>query len=214
MACVNAVDMDTKRTGYHHGNLKAAFEAIAWDTVQAKGAEALSLRACARAAGVDPAAIYRHFKSKDEILNALAARAFGEMAEQMVIAERAVEAKGASQQLIEIGMAYVRYAMAEPHIFRMMFEQAGRGMPRDIYQYASDGRDAYRILQDGWARVRPSDGPADRFEFALWTASHGLSSLMVASLGPDTETAREGLARDVLETILMGCVARSERLPT
>ena len=186
--------MSGKRSDYHHGNLRAAFEAIAWETVRTRGADALSLRACAREAGVDPAAIYRHFKSKEDILNALTSRAFQELAEGMVAAEATVA--DAERQLMEIGMAYVRYARSEPHIFRMMFDQAGRAKADAVMGVASDGRYAYQVLRDGWARLNAGDpAGAERFEFALWTGSHGVSSLLVSGLGPEDAAAQDAITR-------------------
>jgi AcrR family transcriptional regulator len=49
--------------------------------VDREGADALTLRNLGAALGVDPTAVYRHFRDKDEILLAMADRLFGEMAD-------------------------------------------------------------------------------------------------------------------------------------
>jgi len=99
--------------------------------------------------------------------------------------------------------------MTNPHIFGMMFEKARRDASGAVSGRASDGRDAYQILQDGWARVQPDSPNSERFEFALWTGSHGLSSLLVTGIGPTEADQKDALARDVLGTILAGCLARA-----
>ena len=64
------------RRGYHHGNLRRALLDAAIALIQSEGADALTLRAAARAAGVSQAAPYRHFTDKDELLAAVAEEGF------------------------------------------------------------------------------------------------------------------------------------------
>ena len=65
---------DTSRA-YHHGDLRRGLIEAAQRLLEAQGADALSLRAVAREAGVSPAAPYHHFKDKNELLDAVARRA-------------------------------------------------------------------------------------------------------------------------------------------
>ena len=58
---------------YHHGDLARALLRQALETVAQGGAAELSLRAVARAAGVAPAAVYRHFADRRALLSACAA---------------------------------------------------------------------------------------------------------------------------------------------
>jgi len=171
--------MTAETKTYHHGDLRAEITRIAWDQVAADGADRLSLRACARAANVDPAAVYRHFKSKDAIITALSQRAFTDLALQMEAAEAAAADKGQDQILIDIGLAYVTYATENPRLFAMMFEAAGRLPMQDI--------------------------GLDTTAFTLWSAVHGLSSLFNAGLGPQTPQARQERALAVSRAVLAGC---------
>lgn len=123
---------------YHHGNLRAALieaglAALETNKGAAQPSQALSLRELARQVGVTPNAAYRHFADKEALLKALAAEGFRQLAAQSQAAQQAAATGGAAQQegFRASGLAYVRFARANPALFRLMF---GR--------FASDQRDA------------------------------------------------------------------------
>ena len=78
--------------------------------------ELASLREAARRTGVSANATYRHFADKEALLAALATRGFVELAETLVEA-----AAQASDPMAAMGQAYVRFALARPGRFRLMF---------------------------------------------------------------------------------------------
>ena len=62
--------------GYHHGNLKEALLQAALGLIAEKGAAGFTFADAARMAGVSPAAPYRHFRDRDELLSSIAQRGF------------------------------------------------------------------------------------------------------------------------------------------
>ena len=62
--------------GYHHGNLKEALIRAALDLIAEKGPAGFTFAEAARWAGVSPAAPYRHFRDRDELLSDVARRGF------------------------------------------------------------------------------------------------------------------------------------------
>src|SRR5437588_7555086 len=62
--------------GYHHGNLKEALVQAALELIAQKGAAGFTFAEAARSAGVSPAAPYRHFRDRDELLTDVARRGF------------------------------------------------------------------------------------------------------------------------------------------
>ena len=58
--------------GYHHGNLKEALLQAALDLIAQKGAAGFTFADAARMAGVSPAAPYRHFRDRDELISSIA----------------------------------------------------------------------------------------------------------------------------------------------
>ncbi len=68
-------DKDSPR-GYHHGNLKEALLRAALELIAQKGPAGFTFAEAARWAGVSPAAPYRHFRDRDELLASIALRGF------------------------------------------------------------------------------------------------------------------------------------------
>src|SRR5580698_358539 len=97
---------------YHHGDLSRALVDAARRILEAEGAQALSLRAVAREAGVSPAAPYHHFKDKTELLEAVAHGGWEMMSDLIATARRdAVDPRNA---LADIGIAYVKFSRENP----------------------------------------------------------------------------------------------------
>jgi AcrR family transcriptional regulator len=107
---------------YHHGDLRNALVEAALRLIAEHGAQALTLRAAARAAGVSPAAPYRHFADKEALLAAVAEDGFEKLSRRMRAAARG--ASDAAARLLAIGEAYVAFARAHSAHFHVMFGPA------------------------------------------------------------------------------------------
>lgn len=169
---------------YHHGDLKTALLDIAWEAVEKKGAR-FSLRAIARTAGVDPAAVYRHYPSKEAIVAELSRRAFSEMAQLIETRLDTLELACSRDRLTELGLAYVAYAIRHPRIFEMMFDAAGRLSRDEVRGTAASGRTAYEILRDEvQVATAIPEGSSDLVLTMLWCNVHGLATLLNQKLLP------------------------------
>ena len=107
--------------GYHHGNLKEALLRAALELIAQKGPAGFTFAEAARWAGVSPAAPYRHFRDRDELLANLALRGFERFA---IVLEKAWD-DGRPQlfpALDRLGKAYLEFARAEPAYYSAMFE--------------------------------------------------------------------------------------------
>jgi AcrR family transcriptional regulator len=104
---------------YHHGNLRPALLDAAEDLLVEGGIEALSWREIARRAGVSPGAPYHHFADKAALLTALSQRHLDEL--QRLFTAVVAEHADPLDQLRDLGMVYVLYAVDHPAAFRLMF---------------------------------------------------------------------------------------------
>jgi AcrR family transcriptional regulator len=107
----------TKRNAYHHGNLRAALLRAAEEIIRESGVEALTLRACARRAGVSHGAPAHHFGNITGLLTELAAEGFERLTEAM--SRKNVE--NADDDLQAAGLGYIQFAMRWPEHFRVMW---------------------------------------------------------------------------------------------
>ena len=107
--------------GYHHGNLKEALMRAALELIAKKGPAGFTFAEAARWAGVSPAAPYRHFRDRDELLASVALRGFELFTTALARAwdEGRPEPFAAFERL---GKAYLEFARAEPAYYSAMFE--------------------------------------------------------------------------------------------
>jgi AcrR family transcriptional regulator len=149
-----------KRT-YHHGDLRRALLDAAVAAIEESGPAALSLRDLARRAGVSHAAPTHHFGDKAGLLTALAAEGYGLLADELA-AEHA-----ASASFLEMGVAYVRFAVAHRAHFEVMF-QPELYHADDPELVAARGRSAASLYagaanlpKGGGTKVREAEVPED-----------------------------------------------------
>jgi AcrR family transcriptional regulator len=148
--------------------------------IEREGVAALSLRDLARRLGVSHAAPAHHFADKAALLAELARDGFERFAEAMRAA--GVRGRHPLDRLARIGDAYVRFAIAHPGRFRVMFGRELSEVGAPPAPLAEAGRRAFGVLLDaveavlaGWpAERRPA---ADAAAFACWSLVHGAATL-------------------------------------
>ncbi|MBI3434271.1 MAG: TetR/AcrR family transcriptional regulator [Proteobacteria bacterium] len=165
--------------GYHHGNLREALLSAALDLIAQKGPWGFTFADAARSAGVSPAAPYRHFRDRDELLANVARRGF----EQFEAALKQAWDEGrpsAAAAFERVGKAYLAFARGEPALYSAMFE-AGVPLDRDP-DLKMAGERAFGVLRVAAEsliatlplRARP---PALMMSLHIWALSHGIASL-------------------------------------
>lgn len=180
-----------EKRSYHHGNLRQALIEAGLALLEQQAADALSLREVARAVGVSATAVYRHFPDKNALLDALAAEGLGKLADAQRIAAR--QAGGGQAGFAATGIAYVRFALANPALFRMIF---GAKASHDLLETPQHGiPDALTFLRENAAAVAVETGTAPRIEaIRAWSLVHGLSLLLL-----DQQVAmEEGLVEKII----------------
>lgn len=103
------------KTTYHHGDLRAAILSHAAVLVAERGADGVSLRELARAAGVSHAAPAHHFTDRRGLFTALAAQGWRMLA---------VALSGARPEFLDAALAYVRFATDNPGHYAVMFDRS------------------------------------------------------------------------------------------
>ena len=172
----NSVNMKKAKDSYHHGDLRAALVAAGLKLLEKRDFEQLSLREVARNVGVSATAVYRHFPAKDDLLKALADRGLELLAEQQQWA--AAKAKGPAA-FAQTGRAYVRFALAHPNLFRLIFIHTPARLRPGVT--SPEGLPA-RLLQDYIAYSLGAKASEEQvFAAALrsWSLVHGLSMLIL-----------------------------------
>lgn len=173
-----------KRRSYHHGDLREALLRAAVALIAEVGPRGFTLREAARRAGVSHNAPYRHFRSKEDLIAAVAAQGFRELTRAML--DAAAPQTTAAGRLRSSGLAYVAFALRRPEHFAVMFDTPFS--PADHPECAEAAGEAFGTLvrfieacqQDG---SLPQGDTLPR-ALAAWSLVHGIAKLAVAGRLP------------------------------
>jgi len=191
-----------RRDSYHHGDLKRALASAALSLVAEKGPKGFTLTEAARRAGVSAAAPYRHFADKAELLATVAEQGFRELHADLAAGVAAIPEPKA--RVIELGRAYVRWAVAHPDRYQVMF--GAEIAKADHPNLAVAAEQAFGDLLDAIARCQEAGivRGQDPREIAapLWSLVHGVASLAIGG-----ELRAVGIQQDP-EAMITGVVAQ------
>lgn len=205
------------RKPYHHGDLPAALKQAAVVLIAEYGLEGFSLREAALAVGVSPSAAYRHFEDKSALLRVIAQDAFREMGQRFQSAMDSVRGSGGRAALARFmaqGHAYVGFALEQPERFAVMFGPYGAGamgsdsalesgaLAVDDVCDAPEGSVApyaalSRVLDELVACEVISPRRRPGAELLVWSAIHGLATLLVSRALKQVVVPVEGMVERV-----------------
>ncbi len=142
-------------------------------------ARSVSIRSVAQRVGVTPPSIYLHFSDKEALMDAVCARYFEKLDREM---QRVATEHASSVEVLRAqGMAYVRFAIANPELYRIATMGEWRsGSSVDVTLDSSafkHMRDTVQKLMDDGVYL--SDDPT-RVALQMWSAAHGVAAMLIA----------------------------------
>ena len=162
----------------------------AGELLSTEGAKALSLRKLAADAGTSTTAVYSLFGSKPDLVNALYAEGFRRFGERM----RSVERTGnAAEDLVRLGLVYRESALADRHLYSVMFTNAVPGF-EPTEEAMQVGRGALtplvEVVRAAVASGQFTGTAPETVAVSAWGLVHGLVSLELnGTLPPDFDVA-------------------------
>jgi AcrR family transcriptional regulator len=201
------------RATYRHGDLRRALVDAGIALARHGGPNAVVLREATRRAGVVPNAAYRHFRSRDERLQAVRDAALAALAvtmeNELAAVRRDDDADYARASLRAIGAAYLRFAQTEPGLFRTAFATGPAPGEGDRVIAGTSGLGPFELLAAALDRLVASGVlPSDRrpaAEYLAWSAVHGLAMLVLdGPLRRMTDAERESVAARLLTMVEKG----------
>ncbi len=169
-------------TGYHHGDLRNSLVSIGTELLNSKGVSSISLREIARTIGVGHNAPYRHFRNKQELLEAIAEAGYRQLTAKHTRLELEF-AHDPETQLFESAMHVIGMAADRPNQFELMF--GGYLRPEDcgaeIKQAADESvQSLMRIIRNGQRQGAFIPGDPAKLALSCMSMIQGLA-MMVAS---------------------------------
>lgn len=180
---------------YHHGNLRPALLAVAAEAIAESGPAAVSLRDLARRAGVSHAAPAHHFGDKAGLLAALATEGYDRLADALDAA------RIRTGSILEVGVAYVKFAVDNRAHFDVMFRP-------DLYPAGDPDLTAAQDRATAALAAAVATLPAEMVKpeeaqtagLSAWSIVHGFATLWLSNafppvLGDDPEAAARAVIR-------------------
>lgn len=169
----------TPPRGYHHGNLKEELVRAAMGLIGEKGPNGFTFAEAARVAGVSPAAPYRHFRDRDDLLADVAARGF--VVFEAALARAWDQGRPDPETAFHrLGRAYLAFAHDEPAYYSAMFE-AGVSLDASPALRAAADRafQNLRAASEALIALLPAGKrpPALMMALHVWSMSHGVAAL-------------------------------------
>lgn len=173
------------KRGYHHGNLAQALVDAALELIRDKGPTGFTLSEAAKEAGVTPAAVYRHFQGRDDLIAECARQGF-ELFHEALSGAYGEGRAGPLAAFEATGQAYLDFARRHPGHYIAMFESGvnpehtpalsqANQRARAVLERAAAGLTAHMP-----AATRP---PAQMVAAHIWALAHGVVELF-ARPGP------------------------------
>lgn len=165
--------------GYHHGNLRQALVEAALVLIAERGPTGFTLSEAAKRADVTPAAVYRHFAGRDDLIAEVARQGYDIFAALMEFAY----ADGQPSALAAFeatGRAYLAFARKYPGHYMAMFESGlSFNAHPDLALVAAKARGVLEKAAEKLSEQMPADRrpPATMFSAHVWAMSHGVVEL-------------------------------------
>ncbi|MHC0052822.1 TetR/AcrR family transcriptional regulator [Actibacterium sp. D379-3] len=168
-----------KKRGYHHGNLKQALVDAALTLIEQTGPQGFTLSEAAKTAGVTPAAVYRHFQGRDDLIAEAARQGYEIFADLMDYAYQ----KGQPSALASFeatSRAYLAFARKYPGHYMAMFESGvSLNVTPELARAASRANGILEQAASDLSQHIPPEKrpPAAMVSAHIWAMSHGVVEL-------------------------------------
>lgn len=165
---------------YHHGNLKKCLIEAGIQLINSEGEKHLSLRRIADICGVSNAAPYSHFKSKEDLLEAMKNYVTEQFTEEL---NNSIQNEDLDNPytLIKMGKGYVLFFIKNPQYFEFLFSQSCIRVDLNMDENSKNNYPPFEILKKLHFRILQKMGlPDEKIKDAIisaWATVHGLAAI-------------------------------------
>ncbi len=197
-----------KKENYHHGNLKEEFLRLAFEFVQRDDIDKLTLKMLADATETSRSAIYKHFDSKDALIQAIMKKGFEEF-DAVIVPILEDRKRPLQERFIQATSYYIEWAKTHPNLYRLIFGKRYAHIREEFVTIKSQECKGFVALK-GLIEEGQEQGIIQKKEsfnqaIIVWSSLHGLASLLIDCF-PDVATLYESLVEQMLESLMAGLV--------
>ncbi len=198
-----------KKDEYHHGNLKEASLKIAFDFIKEHDVDALTLKVLSDATQTSRSAIYRHFKSKDALIETMIVTGF-EQFDAALSPMLLDTAKPLIERFYRSGKAYIDYARTNPSLYRLLFGKKYAHIREEIMTLGDDcsGFGALKkAIEEGQQSGLLKKEESFTQAVVVWSSLHGLASIVIDGF-MDVESHYQTYYDAMFKSMLAGLVSK------
>ncbi|MBU1218002.1 TetR/AcrR family transcriptional regulator [bacterium] len=170
------------KNDYHHGNLKEEFLRIAFDYIAENDVENLTLKILSDATGTSRSAIYRHFSSKDKLIETMIIKGFEEFDASVSPILRETS-KPLIDRFYVSGKSYLEFAKQNSNLYRLLFGKRHANIRENIMSITNEECSGFSALKLAIEEGQKSGAlkKEDSFQrtILIWSSLHGLASLII-----------------------------------
>jgi len=203
-----------KKNDYHHGNLKEEFLKIAFEFIHHEDVDKLTLKVLSDATGTSRSAIYRHFASKDALMEEMIRQGFATFDKETAPILTNQE-KPLIERFYNAAKAYVAWAKENPNLYRLLFGRKYAHIREEIMSIKENSCDGFGALklavEEGQKAGILKHDDSLKQSIIIWSSLHGLSSLIIDGF-IDIEEIYQELIDDMFKSLLAGIIAKKVKL--
>jgi len=197
-----------KKTSYHHGNLKEEFLKISFNFIKTENIEKLTLKILSEATGTSRSAIYRHFSSKDALIETMIKSCFSELEKE--ISPILLDKEGDIIERLNLScLKYLEFAQNNPHMYQLLFaekyslirEELVTADDNDVSGFAN----LKKAIEEGQEKGIIKKENSHYQALTMWASLHGLSSLLGYGF-LDVDKIYKELSQTMVKNIVSGLV--------
>ena len=203
-----------KKTDYHHGNLKEEFLTIAFAFIHREDVDKLTLKVLSDATGTSRSAIYRHFSSKDALMEEIIRRGF-ELFDSVTSPTLLDSKTPLLDRFYNTSKIYIAWAKENPNLYRLLFGRKYAYIREEILSIKEESCDAFgalkKAVEEGQKEGILKQEDSLRQSVVIWASLHGLSSLIIDGF-LEVEEISDQLVDDMFKSLLAGLISKKVKL--
>jgi len=203
-----------KKNEYHHGNLKEDFLKIAFEFIANEDVEKLTLKVLSDATGTSRSAIYRHFSSKDALMEEIIRQGF-ELFDGITSPILLDVNKPLVDRFYQTSKVYIAWAKENPNLYRLLFGKRYAYIREEILSIKEESCDAFgalkKAVEEGQKEGILKKEDSLKQSVIIWASLHGLSSLIIDGFGDVAEISEE-LVDNMFKSLLAGIITKKVTL--
>jgi len=171
------------KTNYHHDNLKYALIDTCLSILEKEGLKSITLRKVAKLTGSSRTAVYRHFDSKEHLLQSVILKGFSKLKDilEPILLEQTSHVQ---TRLRDMGRAYIYFALENKALYRLMlgntFSTKRETTCTSDITLVNTGFDSLvSLITEGQQKEIFIDGNVEIQASSIWAIIHGQASLLI-----------------------------------